>query len=139
MQWAKIEKSRKENLHFLVFPNNTGVSDNFEEHKSTAIRKLSYRFSYFKDNEFGFIALKPIFPRWKTIIDSEKFYTHALDRDTILYCVNELNRLDLQLIKMIEDATIKIEKNLNKNLGPVIDQMVNYMIHLHRRQKTWRI
>ena len=110
-------KKTKEDLHFLIFPNNSDYSDNFEEHKISCVRKLSNRFAYFKDKELGFVGISPIFPKWKNKMGGWKYYTHALDRDTILYDRIELKRLDLQLIKMIKDATDKIGKNLKLQMN----------------------
>jgi hypothetical protein len=45
--------------------------------------------------------LVPVFPRPKS---DWKIYTHALDRDAILQKNNLLERLDIQLIKMIDNA-----------------------------------
>lgn len=108
-----LKESDKE-AQFLVFPNNTGKStDDFNFHKSRTINKLSNRFGYFKDTELGFIGLSPVLPRFSEKLGGWKYYTHTLDRDTILCEEEDLKRLDLQLIKMIEDAKLKIIKNLN--------------------------
>ena len=85
----------------FVIPNNTGKgSDDFEIHLKSAeqgVRKFPRLIS-------GAVHLTPVFPRPST---HWQYYTHALDRDTILIDSSfdpTLIRIDLQLIAMVEDA-----------------------------------
>lgn len=93
----------------MVVPNNTGKgSDDFLVHRESAereIRNLSQLFP-----EMG--LLSPIFPRpsihWQ-------YYTHALDRDTLLIDSSfdsSLVRIDLQLLAMIGDAASRFGVHL---------------------------
>jgi dienelactone hydrolase len=94
------------NTPIFVLPNNTGtVNDSIEIHEKSVLDHLQY---------FGVIVkmlhtpmLVPVFPRPRT---NWKIYTHALDRDVMTTDIKELNRLDLQLISMINDARELLKK-----------------------------
>lgn len=90
-------------IFLLVEPNNTGnISDSIEVHKKYAIDLASV--SSVGNNistELKIPLLVPIFPRPASL---PLVYTHALDRDVMLEKQPELQRLDLQLLKMIDDA-----------------------------------
>ncbi len=93
----------KKNIFLLVEPNNTGkTSDDIEVHKKYAIDLASV--SSVGNNistELKLPLLVPVFPR----PTSQPFmYTHALDRDIMLEKNPLLNRIDLQLLEMINDA-----------------------------------
>jgi hypothetical protein len=84
----------------LVQPNNTGsVSDDPAVHDAAA-RSLIEGTKYWAD-ELGSPYLIPTFPRPAT---GDTGYTHALDRGAILTTVPGLERIDLQLMAMIQDA-----------------------------------
>lgn len=102
----------------LVEPNNTGkLSDSIEVHKQRAIYTASV--SSVGNNistELRIPILVPVFPRPES---KPLTYTHALDRDVMLEKSNELKRLDLQLLEMINDSksilktlTIEIEDKI---------------------------
>jgi hypothetical protein len=103
----KIPEDIKTN-YLVVETNNTGkVSDNFDEHYSKALKMI-------KSNSIGpWIAnrlkapiLIPVFPRAESTWD---LYTHALDRDTLLEKNDPINRIDLQLLAMIQEAKKVLE------------------------------
>ena len=84
----------------MVESNNTGtVSDDQTVHDTAAYNQI-YNKRYFADT-LGVPFLVPTFPRPASDLTT---YTHALDRRTILTKTPDLERIDLQLIKMIEDA-----------------------------------
>jgi hypothetical protein len=84
----------------LVAPNNTGKeSDYIDIHKEKA-KELIMSESTLAE-ELGTPLLVPVFPRPAS---HDELYTHALDRGTILTNISTLNRLDLQLIAMIDDS-----------------------------------
>ncbi len=84
----------------LIQPNNTGtVDDNVTVH-DTAARALIEGSRYWAD-ELGTPYLIPTFPR---PVSLPVGYTHALERDALLTKVAGYERIDLQLIAMIEDA-----------------------------------
>jgi hypothetical protein len=93
--------------YMLVEPNNTGKpSDDFEEHVSAA-KHLAGKNSvgHLVSRELGVPLLVPIFPR---PMADWKMYTHALDVETIHAGAGPLERLDLQLIAMIDDARSRL-------------------------------
>jgi len=102
--------SDKEELKLIVEPNNSGfANDKLSEHLEKARRTASIDFyaGNYISRKLGYPLLVPVFPR----PESEwKIYTHALDRDAILQKDNPLKRLDLQLIRMMEDARDTLQK-----------------------------
>lgn len=96
-----FDASKKTTL--LVEPNNTGkLSDSIDVHQQAAIF-LATKSSVGNNisTELHIPLLVPIFPRPAS---KELVYTHALDRDVMLEKTPELQRLDLQLLAMVEDA-----------------------------------
>ena len=101
-----------DSIYIVVETNNSGfVSDNFNKHKKSAKKLITNEenIGVYVSKELNYPMLMPIFPRPET---DWKIYTHALDKDVILQKDNELERIDLQLLKMIEDA-----KSTLKGLG----------------------
>lgn len=100
---------RKEHL-LIVEPNNSGfASDDLEKHMEKARRTVSIDFymGNYIARKLHYPLLVPVFPRPET---DWKIYTHALDRDVILQKNNPLERIDLQLIRMIDDARDTLQK-----------------------------
>lgn len=84
----------------LVVPNNTGTeSDSMLIHTESA-KGLCTWVDIIAD-ELGTPLLVPIFPRPKSLPDQ---YTHALNRAALLSEEEGLERLDLQLIAMIDHS-----------------------------------
>ena len=87
----------------LVEPNNSGFVDT-DDHRAfvddvyDAIRHLP---SNSIARELGIPLLMPCFDRPGSM---ELMYTHALDRETLMYNEGALARIDLQLLAMVEDA-----------------------------------
>ena len=105
---AKISKTPKKFL--IVEPNNTGVaSDDFQEHLDKAKRTASKKFylGNYAAVKLGYPLLVPVFPRSKS---TGNMYTHSLDRDVVLQKNNDLERLDLQLLSMVENAREKLKQ-----------------------------
>jgi hypothetical protein len=100
----------------LVEPNNTGkTSDSIEVHKEYAINLATV--SSVGNNVSTMLKiplLVPIFPRPSS---QELIYTHALDRDVILDDSQELKRLDLQLLGIIDHA-----KRVLSSMNIVVDE-----------------
>ena len=102
--------SDKEELKLIVEPNNSGfANDKLSEHLEKARRTASIDFyaGNYISRRLGYPLLVPVFPR---PVSEWKIYTHALDRDAILQKDNPLERLDLQLIRMMEDARDTLQK-----------------------------
>lgn len=87
----------------LVEPNNTGfVDDSHKSHVDAAYNIIRFGQANRIARELGIPLLVPCFDRPAS--DWER-YTHALDRDTLLYSEGEFNRIDQQLLAMIEDSS----------------------------------
>jgi len=92
----------------VVAPNNTGTSsDDMRLHDRRArdyIQELSRSFG----RELGTAVLVPVFSRPGVIKSAPRdgwvYYTHALDRQSLQLRVEPYQRIDLQLIAMIEHA-----------------------------------
>lgn len=96
--------SAEKMLTMVVEPNNSGfVNDSLEVHLDRAKSTASSDFfiGHYVAHQLKLPLLVPVFPRPES---QWKIYTHALDRDAILQKGNELERLDLQLLAMVDDA-----------------------------------
>lgn len=100
----------------IVEPNNSGFADDdFEKHKEKAGRIASRDFytGNHVARELKYPLLVPVFPRPSS---EWKIYTHAFDRDVALQKGNPLERIDLQLLAMIDDASRRLlEKGIRIN------------------------
>ncbi len=92
--------SQQTETHLLVMPNNTGYTSDDPAVHEEAARQLIMRYEDHAE-KLGAPLLVPTFPRPHT---NWRIYTHALDRDTLLTDDVGLQRIDLQLIAMIDDA-----------------------------------
>jgi pimeloyl-ACP methyl ester carboxylesterase len=85
----------------LVEPNNTGTTSNDQNvHLQAARNLINWRSSFAEDLQLPLLV--PVFPR--PAAENWQIYTHALDRDCLMTEVAGLERIDLQLIAMIDDA-----------------------------------
>ncbi len=92
--------------YMLVIPNNTGeVSEQIETHRRAARNLIVWKKT--DADELGAVLLVPVFPRPESI---GHVYTHALDRDCLIIQEEKLQRLDLQLIAMIDDARTRLSE-----------------------------
>lgn len=110
---VKQNLEKGDNVNILVLPNNSmGVSDNMSKHKFFSIFHALVGHIMFED--LNTIILVPIFPRPQ---EQNLIYTHALDRDVMVTDIKELQRLDLQLIAMIDEVRGRNEKwKINKKV-----------------------
>ncbi len=84
----------------LVEPNNTGTaSDDMEVHDRAAQRLMTHKMTV--ADELGCVLLVPVFERPRS---NDLMYTHALNRLTLQNDTGKLARVDMQLIKMIDDV-----------------------------------
>lgn len=91
-------------LVLIVEPNNSGFADdNLKKHleKARRIASRDFYIGNFIAGRLHYPLLVPVFPRPES---DWKIYTHALDRDVMLQRENPLERIDLQLLKMIDHA-----------------------------------
>lgn len=102
--------TKMQEVSLIVEPNNTGfVSDELAKHKEKAKRQASsyYYIGNYVAQNLNYPLLVPVFPRPET---NWKIYAHSLDRDAVLQNNNDLERLDLQLLAMIENAKDTLAK-----------------------------
>jgi predicted esterase len=103
----------------LILPNNSGESDDSLAFHDDAAMKETLKWRDLSEATSS-ILLMPAFPRPRYQADKKTQaleYTHALDRDTLLVKDGPLKRLDLQLIKMSEEAR-QIVKNKTSRILP---------------------
>lgn len=109
---------QNENAHLLVESNNTGtVSNDISVHEEAVNKHMSVN-SFGKNvaDSMEVPYLMPVFIRPEK---NWNHYTHDLDRETMLAKLSpqekeelgNYERIDLQLVKMIEDAQEKLRKN----------------------------
>jgi len=102
----------------LVEPNNTGTSTvDFSEHREAARNSIENGFSRAISDELGVPLLVPVFPRPESDPVNWRHYTHQLDTETMHISSGPLERIDLQLIGMIEDAKGRLS-------GEISDQVM---------------
>lgn len=92
----------QQSLYLMIETNNAGVNDSIDyqdRHARVQAQKHSLGNSIVRELKIPFLV--PVFPRSET---NWTVYTHALDRDAILMDTGDAQRLDLQLIAMIENA-----------------------------------
>ncbi|MCF8303355.1 MAG: hypothetical protein K9I94_08800 [Bacteroidales bacterium] len=92
-------------VHLIVEPNNSGfVDDDLQKHLEKARRTATkdYYIGNYVARELKYPLLVPVFPRSRT---NWKTYTHSLDRDVMLEKGTNLERIDLQLLAMVKDAS----------------------------------
>jgi predicted esterase len=95
-----------EPVHMLVSTNNTGKpTDDFVQHESAALRLLSC--VALEGQTLGCPCMVPVFPR---PAEFDSIYTHALDRDCLTTKIEGLERLDLQLLAMVDDALERLRE-----------------------------
>jgi len=99
-----VPETAKSSALLLVEPNNSGVpSDDFAFHEGRARSFLNIRSPF--ASVLKAPLLVPIFPRY------EDLYTQALDRSALLTQRENLVRIDLQLIAMVDDAIKRLATN----------------------------
>lgn len=126
-------------LHLLVEPCNSGTTtDNFKSHdkKAKGLAEASHANQIAKKLKVPLLV--PVFPRPGG--DLWHIYTHALDRDTLLIKDGDLQRIDLQLIKMIAHAqrflqhnNVKVKKKVFMNGFSASGTFTNRFAILHPR------
>lgn len=103
----------EEIIPVVIEPNNSGFADDdlqkhIEKAERTATREF-YAGNYVAQN-LKIPLIVPVFPRTKS---EWKIYTHALDRDAMSQKGTKIERIDLQLIEMFDDARLKLkERNI---------------------------
>lgn len=100
------ETAQDEPVPMLVEPNNSGfTSDDLEEHRSVVKNQLADGMGPpLYSRALVAPLLLPVFPRPAGEIAPRGTYTHALDEDSVTIEGTEVDRVDLQLLSMIEHA-----------------------------------
>jgi pimeloyl-ACP methyl ester carboxylesterase len=101
-----IPETLKTPTFLIVTTNNTGVTSDDPAVHDRAARDNIW-FLRFTAGFIGSPMMTPTFPRPAQI---SQVYTHALDRATLLTKVSKLQRIDLQLVAMIEDAKARLRE-----------------------------
>lgn len=108
--------SNAEKQFVLIEPNNSGfVDDKLRPHIKKAKRTATNDFyiGSYVSQKLGIPLLIPVFPRSQS---EWKIYTHALDRDVMLQKDSSMERIDLQLLAMFDDARLRLKKKgINTN------------------------
>lgn len=107
--YLPAEMDMKNPVFIIAEGNNSGfANDDFQEHKDKAKRtaSLDYYLGNYVSRELNYPLLVPVFPRTRS---EWKIYSHSLDRDAVLLKNHEMERIDLQLLAMLADATGKLD------------------------------
>lgn len=106
--------SKNEKVYIIIEPNNSGfANDDLQKHIDKAERTatIDYYLGNYFAQKFNYPLIVPVFPRQAT---EWKIYTHALDRDVMQQKDNPLERIDIQLINMFNDARSKLNNKYIK-------------------------
>lgn len=93
--------------YLMVETNNSGLSDTMAHHLKGALHAAANGVASYVARRLHLPLLVPIFPRSAT---HWTLYTHALDRDVLLSKEFGIERLDLQLLAMVEDARTQLSQ-----------------------------
>ena len=96
----------------LVLPNNTGYPSNDQTVHDKAAKDLA-EWGYNFAKELNIPLLVPTFPRPEGEVSDysiAEVYTQALDRETLETSRSGIQRIDLQLIAMIDDAIERLSQ-----------------------------
>lgn len=91
--------------YLLVGPNNTGYEDDDMTIHQASAKQLIGNMSRLAD-DLEAPLLVPVFPR--PAGDLVEYYTHNLDRNVLFMTQDGYQRLDLQLLAMVDDARLKL-------------------------------
>ncbi|SDJ77170.1 PKD domain-containing protein, partial [Halovenus aranensis] len=94
----------------VVQPNNTGTStDDFSRHRERAREAVERNPGRLVADSFASPLLVPVFPRPRSGEINFRYYTHQLDRDTLEIDEGPLERIDRQLLAMVDDARDRLD------------------------------
>ena len=97
-----------EKVFIMVEPNNSGFADDDLKKHLEKAKRIATKDFYMGNcvaTNLNSPLVVPVFPRNKS---EWRVYTHALDRDVMEQKNNTLERIDLQLISMLDDAREKL-------------------------------
>ncbi|WP_276257342.1 hypothetical protein [Haloglomus litoreum] len=100
-----VPPSVGDGVPLLVQPNNTGRStDDFAVHRRAARETIERGTPRRMADSLGVPLLVPVFPRPRSDPVDGSHYVHQLDRDTLAIEEGPLERVDLQLLAMVDHA-----------------------------------
>lgn len=103
--YAPARREHDQELPLFVEPNNTGTStDDFDEHRQRAEQLITEQMPNQLSDRLRVPALVPVFPRPREEPVDWRHYTHQLDDQTLAISSGDLERIDLQLLQMVEHA-----------------------------------
>lgn len=92
-------------MPILVEPNGSRLpSDNFKVHRKEAKREIKQGMGRFIADSLGVPVVKPVFPRPASDPVDWTHYVQGLDLETMKVEKGPLERVDRQLLSMVEDA-----------------------------------
>lgn len=95
----------------LVEPNNTGTAtDEFDRHRAAAEETARNGVGRTIADALGMALVVPVFPRPVSDPVDYTHYTHALDTETMRIESGPLERIDRQLLAMVEDARTRLSE-----------------------------
>lgn len=119
--YAPSRSTNEQEASILVQPNNSGeTTDNFEVQKHSAQHRVEDGISRTVADRLSVPLLVPVFPRPMSEPVDWRHYIHALDRQTMQISEGPLERVDLQLLRMADDA----RQRLSDQSYPVDDQLM---------------
>jgi hypothetical protein len=111
----------QQSVSILVQPTNSGqATDDFGVQRQSADDRIRNGTSRTIADRLAVPLLVPVFPRPSSDPVDWRHYVHALDRQTMQIEDGPLERVDLQLLRMVEDAGDRLEKRSY----PVDDQVL---------------
>ncbi|MFB6198647.1 MAG: hypothetical protein ABEI52_10330 [Halobacteriaceae archaeon] len=87
-----------------------GPTDDFDAHLEEAERRVSNGFGRRIAEELALPFLHPVFPRPVSDPVDWTHYTHSLDPETLRINNSRLERIDLQLLRMVADAQSRLSE-----------------------------
>lgn len=90
--------------------NMPGQTDDFDAHLDEAERRASNGFGRRIADELTLPFLHPVFPRPVSDPVDWTHYTHSLDAETLRIDNSPLERIDLQLLRMVADARSRVSE-----------------------------
>ena len=101
-----------DHVPILVEGTNTSMAtDDFETLRTEAEQRAARGFARRVADELGVPLLHPVFPRPRNDPVDWTHYTHSLDRETMQLSGGPLERLDRQLLCMVEDARERVAES----------------------------
>jgi predicted esterase len=104
--WLEDNRILGRPIHLLILPNNTGIASDDPAVDERAAGNMVFPFQLI----FGDLDVAILIPTFPRPAAEWQYYTHALDRDTLLVDRPDLRRIDLQLEAMIDDATNRLSR-----------------------------